>query len=107
VASRWSAIRQKGSLGENGIRRRPVSGFGYRCIPFYPTVLIVIASYYVLYALMGAFGRALAIEKSLFTSSALARPCHSHSTKPVRKEDESAYRALTLGVADAQKSAQR
>ncbi|HWX92406.1 MAG TPA: hypothetical protein VNY29_07215 [Terriglobales bacterium] len=29
---------------------------------FYPTVLIVVASYYVLFALMGASGRALAIE---------------------------------------------
>ena len=29
---------------------------------FYPTVLIVIASYYVLFAVMGASGRTLAIE---------------------------------------------
>ena len=29
---------------------------------FYPTVLIVIASYYVLFALMGASGRALVFE---------------------------------------------
>jgi hypothetical protein len=29
---------------------------------FYPTVLIVIASYYVLFAVMGASGRALVIE---------------------------------------------
>jgi len=29
---------------------------------FYPTVLIVIASYYVLFAVMGASGRTLALE---------------------------------------------
>ena len=32
---------------------------------FYPTVLIVVASYYVLFALMGASGRTLALELSV------------------------------------------
>jgi hypothetical protein len=34
---------------------------------FYPTVLIVIASYYALFAVMGGTGRALAIEVSVIT----------------------------------------
>jgi hypothetical protein len=31
-------------------------------VPFYPTVLIIIASYYVLFAVMGASGRTVVIE---------------------------------------------
>ncbi len=38
---------------------------------FYPTVLIVIASYYVLFALMGAPGRTLKIEIIIATGFAL------------------------------------
>lgn len=38
-----------------------VAGFG-RDRSFYPTVLIIIASYYVLFAVMGASGRTLIIE---------------------------------------------
>jgi hypothetical protein len=34
---------------------------------FYPTVLIVIASYYALFAVMGGTGRALAIEVTVIT----------------------------------------
>jgi hypothetical protein len=34
---------------------------------FYPTVLIVIASYYALFAVMGGSGRALAIEVTVIT----------------------------------------
>ena len=38
-----------------------IAGFG-RDRSFYPTVLIVVASYYVLFAVMGASGRTLIIE---------------------------------------------
>ncbi len=38
---------------------------------FYPLVLIVVASYYVLFAVMGASGRALAIEILVATAFAL------------------------------------
>ena len=39
---------------------------------FYPTVLIVIASYYVLFAVMGASGRTLGIEIGVATVFSLA-----------------------------------
>jgi hypothetical protein len=38
-----------------------IAGFG-RDRSFYPTVLIIVASYYVLFAVMGASGRTLIIE---------------------------------------------
>jgi hypothetical protein len=39
---------------------------------FYPTVLIVIASYYALFAVMGGTGRALAIEVTVITGFLVA-----------------------------------